>query len=64
MRCEGWLELIVRDDGRGGADLSRGFGLTGLVDRVEAIAGTIHIDSRPDVGTAIHVRLPVQPTLV
>jgi GAF domain-containing protein len=61
-RREGWLELIVSDDGRGGGDASRGSGLTGLVDRVEAIGGTIHIDSRPDLGTAIHVKLPIKST--
>jgi signal transduction histidine kinase len=55
---DGWLELLVSDDGRGGADASGGSGLTGLVDRVEAIGGTIHINSRAGVGTAIHVRLP------
>jgi signal transduction histidine kinase len=58
-RCDGWLELIVSDDGRGGADASSGSGLTGLVDRVEASAGTIRIDSRAGLGTAVHVRLPV-----
>ena len=57
---DGWLELIVSDDGRGGADASGGSGLTGLVDRVEAIGGTIHIDSRPGLGTAVHVELPVR----
>ena len=55
---DGWLELLVSDDGRGGADASGGSGLTGLVDRVEAIGGTIHINSRAEVGTAIRVRLP------
>ncbi len=59
---DGWLELTVSDDGRGGADLLGGSGLTGLVDRVEAIAGTIHIDSRAGLGTSIYVKLPVKPT--
>jgi signal transduction histidine kinase len=54
----GWLELIVSDDGRGGADASSGSGLTGLVDRVEAIGGTIQIDSPQDVGTTVRVKLP------
>ena len=57
-QSDGWLELLVSDDGRGGADASSGSGLTGLVDRVEAIGGTIHIDSRADAGTAIHAKLP------
>ncbi len=57
---DGWLELRVSDDGTGGADASGGSGLTGLVDRVEAIGGTIQIDSRPDFGTAIRVKLPAK----
>ena len=61
-RRDGWLELIVSDDGTGGANASSGSGLTGLVDRVEAIGGTISIDSRRDRGTAIHVKLPIRPT--
>jgi GAF domain-containing protein len=61
-RCDDWLELFVSDDGRGGADASSGSGLTGLVDRVEAIGGTIHIDSRAGLGTAVHVKLPVKST--
>ncbi len=55
---DGWLELIVSDDGRGGADASSGSGLTGLVDRVEAIGGTIQIDSPQDAGTTVRVKLP------
>jgi GAF domain-containing protein len=58
----GWLELTVSDDGRGGADAAGGSGLTGLVDRVEAIGGTIQIDSPPGLGTAVHVKLPVRST--
>jgi len=56
------LEIVVRDDGQGGADSARGSGLRGLVDRVEAIGGTIRIESDPGRGTAIRVRLPVAPT--
>jgi GAF domain-containing protein len=57
---DGSLELTVRDDGRGGADPSMGTGLTGLVDRVQAVGGTIHVDSPADAGTAIHVKLPIR----
>ena len=56
----GWLELIVGDDGSGGADASSGSGLTGLVDRVEAIGGTMRVDSAPDAGTSINVKLPAR----
>jgi signal transduction histidine kinase len=61
-QCDGWLELSVSDDGRGGAEAAGGSGLTGLVDRVEAIGGTIHVDSRPGLGTAVYVKLPVKST--
>jgi signal transduction histidine kinase len=55
----GWLELIVSDDGSAGADASSGSRLTvGLVDRVEAIGGMIQIASPPDLGRAINVMLP------
>jgi len=59
--ADGWLELTVADDGRGGANPASGSGLTGLLDRVEAIGGTLHVDSPPGRGTAIRVRLPVGP---
>jgi signal transduction histidine kinase len=41
------LRVAVRDDGAGGAGLSRGTGLAGLKDRVEALGGRIFLDSRP-----------------
>jgi signal transduction histidine kinase len=55
------LELHVADDGRGGADASKGSGLTGLVDRVDAIGGSIRIESPPGSGTTIHAKLPIDP---
>lgn len=53
------LRLSIRDDGRGGADPSRGSGLLGLKDRVEALGGTIHIESPPGTGTRLRVAIPV-----
>ena len=44
-QCDGSLVLSVADDGVGGADASRGSGLIGLTDRVEALGGTISIVS-------------------
>jgi signal transduction histidine kinase len=60
---DGALELVVRDDGMGGADLGRGSGLIGLRDRVEAIGGTIEVRSPDGLGTTVHVRLPVHELL-
>lgn len=55
---DGALQLVVRDDGIGGADTARGSGLRGLVDRVEALGGRLAISSPPGRGTEITVELP------
>jgi signal transduction histidine kinase len=53
------LHLRVRDDGDGGADPSRGSGLVGLRDRVEALGGTIAVHSPAGAGTSLHADLPL-----
>jgi signal transduction histidine kinase len=53
------LRLWARDNGVGGADPRRGSGLIGLTDRVEALGGTIEIESPPGKGTTLHVTLPI-----
>ena len=59
----GWLddELIVEitDDGSGGADPSTGTGLRGLVDRLEAVNGSLDIRSPLGGGTRLVARIPV-----
>jgi signal transduction histidine kinase len=57
---DGRLRLSVRDDGIGGADAVRGSGLIGLTDRVEALGGSLHVSSRPGVGTQITAELPLE----
>jgi signal transduction histidine kinase len=57
----GLLHLSIRDDGVGGADPGGGSGLIGLRDRVQALGGSIDVNSRPGDGTAIVVDLPLQP---
>ena len=56
------LHLSIRDDGVGGADPAGGSGLIGLRDRVQALGGSIEVNSRPGEGTAILVELPLQPS--
>jgi PAS domain S-box-containing protein len=56
---DGRLQLMIGDDGVGGADPARGSGLTGLADRVAALGGTIVITSAPGKGTSLRVELPV-----
>jgi signal transduction histidine kinase len=55
------LQVSIRDDGIGGADPAGGSGLIGLRDRVQALDGSIEVNSPPGQGTAIIVELPVRP---
>jgi signal transduction histidine kinase len=52
------LHIIVSDDGVGGADPSRGTGLTGLAKRAASVDGTFEIASPPGGPTLITVDLP------
>jgi signal transduction histidine kinase len=54
------LILSIRDDGIGGADYARGSGLVGLTDRVEALGGSMQVQSRPLDGTLITAKLPLR----
>jgi len=58
---DGNLVLCVRDDGVGGAGAdSGGSGLIGLRDRVEALGGSISVDSPRGNGTRITAELPIE----
>ena len=53
------LHVSVRDDGVGGADPARGSGLIGLADRVQALGGTLRVQSPPGGGTTMCADLPL-----
>ena len=53
------IRATVADDGVGGAERGAGSGLTGLSDRVDALAGHFGVVSPRGVGTTISVELPV-----
>jgi ABC-2 type transport system ATP-binding protein len=59
----GWLRVVVRDDGTGGASLSRvgssSSGLVGLTDRVHAVDGRLTTVSPPWGPTVVTVDLPL-----
>jgi signal transduction histidine kinase len=72
VRIRAWREELVlccsiRDDG-GGFDSSqahtapgrKGLGLIAMQERVSAIGGTLHIESRPGNGTELSIRLPLE----
>jgi signal transduction histidine kinase len=52
------LRLRVCDDGAGGANPSRGSGIIGLTDRVEALGGKMKVTSPAGSGTALAVTIP------
>jgi signal transduction histidine kinase len=53
------LLVEVADDGVGGADASRGSGIRGLADRVEALDGRLDVDSPPGAGTRVSAAIPL-----
>jgi hypothetical protein len=53
------LSVVVADDGIGDADPSHGTGLQGLVDRIEALGGTLQVDSPPGGGTRLTIKIPL-----
>jgi signal transduction histidine kinase len=56
---DGVLRVRVQDDGSGGASPARGSGLIGLIDRVEALGGTLMLRSPPGAGTSVELALPI-----
>jgi PAS domain S-box-containing protein len=59
-RENGAAIVEVADDGIGGADPTRGSGLRGLVDRVEALAGRLEVESVPGRGTQVRAEIPCE----
>jgi signal transduction histidine kinase len=61
----GEFELRIRDNGRGVTDAQvtdpRAMGLVGMRERVALVGGTFHIAGRRGKGTAIVVRVPIEP---
>ncbi|MGI5186234.1 sensor histidine kinase [Dactylosporangium sp. CA-152071] len=55
----GFLHVTVYDDGAGGADPKGGTGLIGLIDRVEALGGTLTVESPAGRGTRLQADFPL-----
>jgi signal transduction histidine kinase len=54
------VTVEIADDGRGGASLSAGSGLRGLVDRVEALGGELTLASPRGAGTLVRAEVPLE----
>ena len=53
------LEVLVADDGCGGADASKGTGLHGLEERLRVLDGTLKIESKSGKGTRLLAHIPL-----
>jgi signal transduction histidine kinase len=58
---DGELHFVVHDDGVGfdPTCTAKGSGTQNMIDRVEALDGSLSIDSAPDAGTRVEGRIPV-----
>ncbi len=61
---ERWIELTVRDDGRGieGSPSPNGFGLVGMRERAELAGGVCTVEPAPGRGTLVTVAIPTGRT--
>jgi signal transduction histidine kinase len=55
----GRLEVVVADDGVGGADVGNGSGIQGLEDRVGAVSGSLMVESPAGGGTRVVASIPL-----
>jgi signal transduction histidine kinase len=58
---EGRLRFRVHDDGRGfdTRQTRHGTGVQGMVDRLDAIGGTLEVSSEPGRGTTVQEAVPI-----
>lgn len=56
---DGLLVVEATDDGVGGAQPANGSGLAGLVDRLSALDGALHVDSPVGGGTRLRADIPL-----
>lgn len=57
-RRDGFVLVLVEDDGIGGADSAGGSGLRGLAERVEALGGRLEVVSPKSGGTSLRAEIP------
>ena len=55
----GRLDVVVADDGVGGADVENGSGIQGLQDRVGAVSGSLTVESPAGGGTRVVASIPL-----
>jgi signal transduction histidine kinase len=57
------LAFELRDDGRGfdPSSTAYGTGVQGMADRLDALGGSLSVDSAPGRGTTVRGEIPVLP---
>ena len=63
--------MTMADDGRGfdpknvqpDPNRARGFGLAGMKERASLVGGQVDIESEPDQGTVVRVRIPLDSAI-
>ncbi|MGC5627918.1 sensor histidine kinase [Georgenia sp. Z1344] len=58
----GTLELTVADDGVGAAEVTAGYGLTGMAERLRLLGGSLTTSSAPGEGFVVVARVPARLT--
>jgi signal transduction histidine kinase len=58
-----WLDVVVTDNGGGGAVMTAGHGLAGLEERMRGLGGTLEVQSPPGGPTIVSAHLPVASTV-
>ncbi|NUN09294.1 MAG: hypothetical protein HUU54_08975 [Ignavibacteriaceae bacterium] len=66
-REEDFINLLVKDNGKGfdaklvleNNTVTKGMGLTGIIERARILRGEYHINSAINGGTTIHIKIPV-----
>lgn len=61
-RDDGTIELSVSDDGRGFTfdQAAGGLGLAGMRERALLVNGDLQVESRPQIGTRVRLRVPIE----
>jgi two-component system sensor histidine kinase UhpB len=56
------VELTVGDDGRGFSfdQAARGLGISGMRERALLVGGDVRVESRPEIGTRVTLRVPLE----
>ncbi len=56
---EDYIEFLLQDNGKGCSAVIQGFGLKSMQERVKEVNGTMSIESEPEEGLSLNIRIPI-----